>query len=368
MTRICKPDGEAPLRKGLFSYFLIGLLVFSLYLAYLLMEPFFHTIIFSTVITACSFPLYRKMLVWCKNREILASGIVIFILIVCFVIPLIVFFTGLIPQARDSIASVNHWLHTTNFDTLLGQRGLDSLFVWVRENLPFVDTTDLDVRNTVASISKTLGQTIIAWGTTALGDTLTFVFHFILMLLVVFFLLKDGRRIVEQIKYLSPLKTDQEDKILECLRKISRAVLVGGLLVAVLQGIVGGIGLAIVGIPPMFWGTVMSFCSLIPVVGTGLVWVPACLYLLIIGSWKSALFLLLWCALPVAAIDNFLRPYFMRDSVGVSVFFIFMSILGGIKAFGMLGVLYGPLILSFAMIMLTIYGEEFKEVLETDAG
>jgi predicted PurR-regulated permease PerM len=162
-----------------------------------------------------------------------------------------------------------------------------------------------------------------------------------------------------------PLHEDQEDAILLNLRSVSKSVLVGGLLVAALQGLAGGIGLALVGIPALFWGTVMGFASLVPVVGTGLVWMPACLYLLLMGQWQSSLFLFVWSAVGVASIDSFLRPYFMRGSAGMSTFFIFMSIMGGIKVFGMAGVLYGPLILGFTMVMLRLYGEEFSEVLSS---
>ncbi len=169
------------------------------------------------------------------------------------------------------------------------------------------------------------------------------------------------------LKFLCPLHEDQEDAILENLRSVSRSVLVGGLLVAALQGVVGGIGLALVGIPALFWGTVMGFASLVPVVGTGLVWLPACLYLAIMGEWKASLFLFGWSAVLVASIDSFLRPYFMRGGAGMSTFFIFMSIIGGMNVFGMVGVLYGPVILSFAMVMLRLYSEEFSDVLSHQA-
>jgi predicted PurR-regulated permease PerM len=107
----------------------------------------------------------------------------------------------------------------------------------------------------------------------------------------------------------------------------------------------------------------MGFSSLIPVLGTGLVWVPASGYLLIVGKWKAAVFLMLWCGLLVTSIDTFLRPYFMRGASGMPLIYIFLSVIGGLQAFGPPGLLYGPLILSFAMVMLRIYGEEYRDVL-----
>ncbi len=350
-------------RQGLYGYFLIVLLLLALYLMYGLIRPFLHTVILSIVVAACFSPLYTRILNRLGNREIPAAAAVMGVLVVCFALPVAVFLSGLIPQTLDSIRAVNHWLGVTDFDSLLQQTRIEPAIAWLQAKLPFVDPVELDIKHNITLLSKTVGQSVISFATTALGDTVTFFFHFLLMLLIIFFLLKDGKKMLAAVKYLCPMREEQEDHIINTLRQVSRSVLVGGLLVAVLQGIVGGLGLAFVGIPALFWGTVMGFCSLIPVIGTGLVWIPASLYLLIMGEWQNALFLTLWCALPVAAIDSFLRPYFMRDSAGVSVFFIFMSILGGIKAFGMLGILYGPLILSFTMVMLTIYGEEFSDVL-----
>ena len=125
----------------------------------------------------------------------------------------------------------------------------------------------------------------------------------------------------------------------------------------------GGIGLAIVGIPGLFWGTVMGFSSLIPVIGTALVWGPAVIYLLLFGKWKAGIFLLVWSIVLVGSIDNFLRPFLMRDENNLSPFYIFLAIIGGVQYFGLAGILYGPLILTFAMVMLYIYGVEYQDFL-----
>lgn len=352
-------------RRGIYGYFLIVLLLFALYLTHILVAPFINTIILAIVIAACCFPLYLRLFNAFGNRAILASSAVIGILLFCIVLPLTVFISGLIPQAVESVKAINTWLHTTDFANMFSSSSLQPVLDWTNTNLPFLDIQDLNIKEHIATLSQNAGQTIITLASSLLGNTLTFFLHFLLLLLTVFFLLKDGKKLIAGVKYLCPMREEQEDNIIYTLRRVSRSVLVGGLAVAFLQGLVGGFGLAMVGIPALFWGTVMAVCSLIPVVGTGLVWIPATGYLLITGSWESALFLFLWCAIPVAAIDSFLRPYFMKGSSEVSIFFIFMSILGGIKAFGMLGILYGPLILSFTMVMLTIYGEEFKDVLST---
>ncbi|MEG6505913.1 AI-2E family transporter [Nitratidesulfovibrio sp. 1201_IL3209] len=349
--------------RNLFSYFLFLLLVLALWLAYQLVESFLHTLILGAVFSAICYPLYLRCKPLVRGNSILSALLVLTGLVVCIVIPVCVFVALLIPQGMQTVTAINKWLSGGGPAALLSESNLEPWLAWVRVNLPFIDLSHIDFQTSMLQLSRTAGQTLIQWGSYVLGNTMLFFLHFLLLLLVMFFMLKDGRRMVEGVKYLCPLREEQEDMIIQSLRRVARAVLVGGLLVAVVQGVLGGIGMAIVGMPGLFWGTVMGFASLVPVVGTGLVWGPASVYLLLMGQWKGAVFLALWCSLVVAGADSILRPYFMRGSSGTSVFYIFLSILGGLKTFGMAGIIYGPLILSFTMVMLTLYGEEYRDIL-----
>ena len=168
---------------------------------------------------------------------------------------------------------------------------------------------------------------------------------------------------VVQIKYLAPLRKDQENKLINRIHAVARSALLGSFLTALCQGVAGGIGLWIVGIPGLFWGTMMGFTSMVPMVGTALIWIPASIYLMLIGKMKAAVFLLAWCVFLVGAIDNFLRPFIMKGKAEMSPFYIFLAIIGGVQYFGLAGILYGPLILAFAMVMLYIYGVEYQDLL-----
>jgi predicted PurR-regulated permease PerM len=297
------------------------------------------------------------------GHENVAAGIVVLLVTVCVFIPAFFFLTGLATQGAQSIAAVTDWIRHTDFDALLGQSRFDAVSAWLSDKLPYIHLEDIDIQSGLLRFSRQVGETSIQLGTGLLTDAFSVLLDFFIMLFILFFLLRDGRRIVATVKYLSPLREEQEDSIIYSLRRVSRSVLVGGLLVAMLQGLAGGVGLAAVDIPALFWGTMMGFSSLIPVLGTGLVWVPASGYLLIVGKWKAAVFLMLWCGLLVTSIDTFLRPYFMRGASGMPLIYIFLSVIGGLQAFGPPGLLYGPLILSFAMVMLRIYGEEYRDVL-----
>jgi len=346
-----------------YSFFLFALILFAMYLAWKVFAPFLNSIIFSGVLAGIFTPLFRFLMGKLGGRGNISAGIVVLLVTVCIFIPAFLFLGGLATQAASSITQLTDWITHTDVDSMLGQTHVSSFMAWIDAKMPFIHLEQIDFQAGLVRFSQKVGQFSIQLGTSVLSNAFSLTLHFLIMLFILFFLLRDGQSMIDYIKSLSPLREDQENRIFDSLRRIARSVLVGGLLVAMLQGIVGGIGLAIVGIPGLFWGTMMGFSSLIPIVGTGLVWVPATLFLVLIGSWKSALFLVIWSGLLVTNIDTFLRPYFMRGASGMPLLYIFLSVIGGLQAFGAPGLLYGPLILSFAMVMLRLYGEEFREMI-----
>lgn len=343
----------------------LGLLIlFAMFLAYTVFSPFLTPIILAAVLAAIFFPLFTRISERLGGRDAAASVIVLFIVVFCVFLPTVFFLSGLVSQGATSINELNNWIKSPEFKDLVAKARLEPALAWLHEKMPFLELGAIDFQAGLVQFSRNVGQTLISMGTSILGNAVAVFMDFLIMLFVLFFLLKDGRRIIDYVKYLSPLHEDQEDVIIANLRNVSRAVLVGGLMVALLQGVAGGVGLSFVGIPSLFWGTMMGFASLIPVVGTGLVWGPAVAYLLLLSKWKAAAFLALWCGVGVTSIDTFLRPYFMREAAGMPLLYIFLSVIGGIQVFGPAGLLYGPLILSFAMVMLRIYAEEFSDQLD----
>jgi predicted PurR-regulated permease PerM len=160
-----------------------------------------------------------------------------------------------------------------------------------------------------------------------------------------------------------PLSRSQEDKLLDEIEKVSKSAVMGSFLTALAQGFAGGIGMLIVGFPALFWGTVMGFASFIPVVGTALIWLPAAAYLFITGDTGWGIFLTIWSIAVVGSIDNLLRPFLMQGSAGMNTLLIFFSLLGGLHSFGLMGLIYGPLIFAITIVLFNIYEEEFQNFL-----
>lgn len=350
--------------RNLLTWFLLGLLAIGLYFAYILLRPFVNPLIFAVVFAALFHAPYAFLVRRFNGRETLSALIVLLGVIVLVIVPLTFLIIGLIPQMRHSVTSIVAWLGEGHLDNIFADH-LNPLFNWIHTEAPFLELSAESAKAGIVNGARQAGQQIIGISAGFVGGTLTFALHFCLFLLALFFFLKDGGMMISRVKYLAPLREEQQERILQNMRRISKSVLVGGFLVAALQGFVGGIGLAIVGIPALFWGTAMALAAFVPVVGTGIVWVPAVAFLLFIGSWKSALFLAIWCGLLVTSLDTFLRPFLMKGAAGVPILFLFLAILGGIQAFGIFGLLYGPLILTFAVVMLKIYADEYKEQLKS---
>jgi predicted PurR-regulated permease PerM len=209
-----------------------------------------------------------------------------------------------------------------------------------------------------------MGKRFAGVSTSILGSLTRFMVNFLLLLFVLFFVLRDHDKLIAFIRHALPLSRSQEDILFKEVKDVSKSALLGSLLTAVTQGIVGGFGLWLAGFPGIFWGAVMAFASLIPFVGTALVWAPAALYLAVTGEFEWAGFMLLWGVLVVGSIDNFLRPLFMQGA-SMSTVVVFFSLIGGLQVFGLMGLIYGPLVFSVALVLFKIYEKEFSGFLDS---
>ena len=354
-------------QEKIYSFFLLGILAVSLYFAYQVLAPFFHDIVIAIILASLFYPLQTRLkAVFKGNKTIAAVAVTLFITLV-IIVPMFLFTGALVSQAAKSAADIQAWLRDAHLEKWLRSDALSPYIDWINRTLPWLefDISKLNIQASLLDFSRKAGQLVIDTGAKTLGSFLGGLLNFLLMLFVLFFLLRDGETMLAQVKYLSPLHDEQEDRILTRLRDVARSVVVGSFLVAICQGIAGGIGLAIVGIPPIFWGAMMGFASLVPVVGTFLIWGPAALYLFLMGDWKGALIIAAWGAVIVSGIDSIVRPLLMQGRAKMSTFWVFLSIIGGIQFFGPLGVLYGPMVLALAMVMLLIYAEEYSDLLES---
>jgi predicted PurR-regulated permease PerM len=357
-----------PHSNKIFSYFMLFFLVVALVMGFVLVEPFMHTIIISAVLSIIFSPFYGRISSRLGERANLAAGITVGIVVFAIILPTAFLAWGLVTQGLEAMHTVTRWVDQADAANIFRDHRLEPYLTWIRENLPFLKIDQASIQAKLLQYSRGFAQSMFDTSAALVGNLAKLLLRFFLMIFMLFYFLREGRVMVQKLKYLAPLPTHQEDVIIDSLQRVARAVLFGSIFIAILQGLVGALGLYIVGIKPLFWGTMMGLAALIPVIGTGLVWIPvaAYLYLFVDPSWAT--FFLLWNVIIVTNIDTILRPMLMRRAAQVSPFYIFFAILGGIHAFGALGIFYGPLILSFLMVMLKIYSEEYSEVLTSRTG
>jgi len=338
----------------------LALLLFSLYLAYRVLDPFLHTIILAVVLGSAFHPFKVRLVRAFKGRETPAALVVVAVITVLILIPSLYFLSALVTQGVGIVDQINRWVDAGGVEAILGATQGAAFQEWLRRTLGIELLSDLDLGGQLLQWTKGFGQEVLSRVGALLKDAVSMGFHFLVMIFVLFFVARDGERMLDGAKLLSPLRDEQNDRIIEKIRAVARTALLGSFLTALLQGLAGGVGFFLVGIPALFWGTLLGFSSFIPVVGSALIWLPAAAYLTLSGQWRSALFLVLWNALLVGSIDNFVRPYLMRGEGAMSPFYLFLGIVGAVHWYGLMGLLYGPLIMGFARVMLDLYREEYR--------
>jgi predicted PurR-regulated permease PerM len=343
---------------------LVLLLLGALYLAFRIIQPYLDPILIAFILAPMVHPLFRWLRRHLRGRKSLASALTCVLVLLVILGPLAVLGIGLVGQGISSVRAVQDWVQTGNLDRALQAKWVTDAQDFLGRALPLVAPDRVDLKGLLLGASGKVGNLLLAKGGALLGGTGVLLGKLVLMLFVLFFAVRDGEQLIDGLLHLSPLRAAQEQQLLDRIRSVSKSAILGSFGTAAAQGLAGGVGLWMVGIPGLFWGSVMAFASLIPVVGTALVWVPASLFLLVTGHIGKAIFLAVWCAVIVGSIDNFLRPALMRGEGHMSTLWIFFSVLGGIQLFGLPGLVYGPLVFGLCAVLLYLYRLEFAEVLE----
>ncbi|MEZ9708977.1 AI-2E family transporter [Vibrio breoganii] len=346
------------------QWLLIAALLVFAYACFVLIRPYINSIVMAFIISLLMFPIHEwldKKMPTMRNTTALLSCIILTFIIV---IPLLFVFTAIIQQGSSFSQGVYHWVADGGVQELFAQPWVVKVLDIVNTYLPFDTLKPSEIGQKVAELASTFGSNLVTISASVVGSATSFLVNFGLMLFVLFFLLRDHDKIINNMRHILPLSRSQEDRLLDEIEKVSKSAVMGSFLTAIAQGAAGGFAMWLVGFPALFWGTMMGFASFIPVIGTALIWVPACLYLLLTGETGWAIFLLIWSVAVVGSIDNILRPLLMQGSAGMNTLMIFFSLLGGLHVFGLIGLIYGPLIFAITMVLFNMYEEEFNDFLD----
>lgn len=322
-----------------------------------MLQPFWGALSWGVCLAFLLHPLQRYLTRRLRGRENLAAGLLTALTPVVLLLPLTslgVVFARQVTQLIDLLRTVDFsrdaaWLVRLEHYPLVARA-----IGFVREN-SFVSTAD--IQNWLVSGAQNLLQSLAAAsGNLVLGAVGTLAGFFV-MLFLLFFLLRDGPSMLARMTRLVPLASARRNSLLQLLGNTTRAVVYGSGATAILQGLLVGIAFAILGLPsPVVFGALAAVCALLPAGGTALIWVPAVLWLAFAGRYGAALFLLVW-GVGVALSDNILRPILIGRHAPVSTLAVFVGVVGGVSAFGAIGLIIGPVLLTLIAALLRFADE-----------
>ncbi len=357
--------------------FLVVLLIAISAVFLVMIKPFIMALLLAGIFSSLFQPLYRRLMGPCRGHRSGASLLTIAVILLVVIIPLGGFLGVVTTQALKVADAVAKQLpqNIQNMDQLAswltGLPFYDKLQTFTA-NMPFHDQLALDqgaLLAKTAQIVQWLSGFMITSLSSATTGTLQFLFMLGLMLYSMYFFLMDGDKLVDLILYYLPLEDEEERRLLDKFSSVTRATLKGTAVIGILQGALAGLALALAGIPSaVFWGTVMVVLSLIPGIGTGLVWIPAAIILVAGGHVFVGIALAVFCALVVGSIDNVLRPRLVGQDTKMPDLLILLATMGGILMFGILGFIIGPIVAALFVTVWEIYGVAFKDILPVGRG
>jgi predicted PurR-regulated permease PerM len=333
--------------KTLEKYFFLSLLAATLVFAFFVFRPFWIVLILGASFSIVFYPVY----LWLKKGHLpnwLAAFLTLFFFIIVLCIPLLGVGSIVFNQSQNLYHSiVNNNGNAGPFINSIGSK--------INQVLP--NGLSFNVNEVFSNFVSFLTSNI----TNIFSATITALFTFVLLLLSIFYFLKDGQEWRKTMLKMSPLSAADDEKIINRLTQTINGVIKGYLLIAFIQGTLMGIGLAIFHVPsPAIWAVVAGIAAIVPPLGTAVVSVPAIIFLFLTGHTGASIGLLVWSTLIVGMGDNVLNPYIVGHRIDVPPFLILFSVLGGIELLGPVGILIGPLTVSLLYTLTEIYQSEFK--------
>ncbi len=342
-----EPANTPSLEDRVFLFLVIAV---SLAFAWILW-PLFGAVLWGVIIAIMFVPLYRRLSRSMRQRRTLAALTTEVIILVMVILPVTLIAALMLQEALSTYERIQSG--DLDFGRLF-QQVFDAMPAWMAGLLDRAGLTSLRVVQERLSAGMSQGVQFLATQALNLGqNTLNFILSLFVMLYLLFFLLRDGDDLARRIRNAIPLPADQKRDLTLRFTTVIRATVKGNLVVAVVQGALGGLIFWFLGIhAPVLWGALMAVLSLLPAVGAGLVWVPVAVYLLVTGAVWQGLVLTAFGVLVIGLVDNLLRPILVGKDTRMPDYVVLISTLGGIAVFGINGFVIGPMI---AAMFITVW-------------
>jgi predicted PurR-regulated permease PerM len=343
------------------KFFLIFLLCFLLLFLWLFWT-YVSAIILALLTASVLYPMYLLINKLFKGRENLASLFMVFFVLLILIVPVGWFVSTLSNEAFDFYSRASNAVSLKKI-----QAGLESDSIWAQRirkvgKMTGIEFTPETVEKLATSIGKNVGFFLYRQTSSIATNLLSFLVHFFLMMLLLYYLFRDGVRLKDYVSQLLPVPKEQLEKVVKKFQEMGRAIIVGNGFAGIIQGILGGFGFYFFGLhSPFLWGTIIAFMAFLPIIGASVVFIPAAAIILIQGKIGLGIGFLAYNVFYSSIMEYLIKPRVIGEGMQMNSVLVFIGIIGGIKLFGILGIIYGPLIITIFLTLAEIYRLEYKE-------
>ncbi len=347
-------------RERIVQLFFFGFLAVMAYELYELLLPFLTPIAWGILLAFMAHPALIEVEKYVKRRS-LSSAIISIVIGLGVFIPAIWLSGRLVVEAQALYMQASHLVSSGGIAKIQDRVIQTDFGAWIAKRMGERGfKLDEQLPKLTLQAAQLTSDYVIKHASSAARNVVAFIVDVGIALLAFFYLLRDGDFYYKGLRDLTPLHEDDKKAIFDTLRSTLSSVMRGLMLTAVLQGVTIGIGMLIFGMPYwLFLAIASAAAGLMPIGGTALVWLPATIYLGFAAGWSSAVGLAIWCLIALAVIDNFIKPLAMKHGTGLPTLALFLGILGGLEAYGPLGLFLGPAIMSVFAALLRVYRKEY---------
>jgi predicted PurR-regulated permease PerM len=347
-------------REHLFAAFFFAVFLFLIYQLYLCFAPFAAPLVLAAVVVLTFYPLTGRVVKAMRGSRTLGALAMLLGVTALVLVPTILLLSLLVTEATESYERVQQLIQEGGQSPLAASESwLATTWRGLAERFPIL--ASIDVSDMWLQVSKRVSGWVATEAAALAQNLVLSALNAAMMLVALFFFFRDGDRIAGLVRDLIPMEPAQKDRILGRVYDTVTAVVQSTMLIAVIQGLVAGLGYFLIGRLAMsvLLGFVTAVASLIPVVGATLIWLPTALYVMVTGEIWRGVVLLLWGAIAVGSVDNFVRPLVIGGRVEMPTLLLLFALLGGLQVYGFLGIFVAPVVVAVLLAFVDIYRETY---------
>ncbi len=359
-TLLAQPNQQgrtADVSQGKFSVGIVFLLVLAavaLYFCYVIARPFLAPMFLALMIAIVFHPIHVRIESRIRRRN-LAGLISTILVLITVVVPTVILAVLVAREVHTLYVGLSERSAAQGGWTLYATHFVDRLSGWAGH---YIDVSKVELRGAFVRSLEQMSHSLFSWGSHFVNNIVSSFVEVLIAFFTVFFLFREGELLKSQLAAFLPLRADQFERLFTGVSNSIVANVYGCLAVGASQGVLMSLGFWTLGLPsPVLWGLVTALCSLLPIVGSSVVWGPAAILLFASGHWWKGLILVAWSVAVVSQVDHLLRTWIISQRANMHPLLMFFALLGGVKAFGALGLFIGPVVVSITLVALQMLRE-----------